>query len=269
MSLFVVLTLALAFFILLVILDYAFVLTEYNYSRLSNKPFYVHYYFKIKKLPPSQFEILNNQFLFYKTLSIRKKKYFEHRVASFIEHYEFIGNEGFVITDEVKVLVASTSVMLTFGMRDYLFDIIDKIIVYPSVYYSTINQVYHKGEFNPQLRVVVFSWEDFKSGYQIDNDNLNLGIHEFCHVVHFNATKNNNVSDAIFSRMFQQIQNDLLNPDNRERLIQSDYFRVYAYTNQYEFLAVIVEHYFESPKRFKQEFPELYKNVSLMLNHKQ
>jgi len=69
--------------------------------------------------------------------------------------------------------------------------------------------------------------------------------------------------------MFRQIQDDLLLPANRERLIQSNYFRVYAYTNQYEFLAVVIEHYFESPKQFKQEFPELFKNVSLMLNYKQ
>lgn len=269
MDVFAILTIALALFVLFMILDFVFVITEYNYSLLFGKPFYVHYYLKINRLPLSQFEILRNQFSFYKSLSLREKKYFEHRVASFIEHYEFIGNEGFIITDEVKVLVASTAVMLTFGMRDYLFDIIDKIMVYPSAYYSTINQVYHKGEFNPQLRIVVFSWEDFKMGYQIDNDNLNLGIHEFCHVVHFNATKNDNVSDAIFSRMFRQIQDDLLIPANRERLIDSNYFRVYAYTNQYEFLAVVIEHYFESPKQFKQEFPELYKNVSLMLNHKQ
>jgi len=39
-------------------------------------------------------------------------------------------------------------------------------------------------------------------GYQIDNDNLNLGIHEFCHVVHFNATKSGNASNAIFLGCF-------------------------------------------------------------------
>ena len=54
----------------------------------------------------------------------------------------------------------------------------------------------------------------------------------------------------------------------RERLIESHYFRIYAFTNQFEFLAVILEHYFETPLEFEKCFPDLYKKVGLMLNFK-
>ena len=64
------------------------------------------------------------------------------------------------------------------------------------------------------------------------------------------------------------IQKEINFPANRDKLINSNYFRIYAYTNQFEFLAVILEHYFESPTSFKQEFPQLFNNVSKMLNHK-
>jgi hypothetical protein len=48
-----------------------------------------------------------------------------------------------------------------FGMRHYLIDVFDKIIIYPQPYFSTITQEYHKGEFN-RNETLVFSWKIFK-----------------------------------------------------------------------------------------------------------
>lgn len=248
--------------------SFLFTVTEDNYGLLYNKPLFVHFYTNLNTLNANQFYVLSEKFSFYQSLSDKKKKYFEHRVATFIAKYEFIGQEDFLITDEVKVLIASTSVMISFGMRNYLFDSFNKIIVYPSEYYSTMNDAYHKGEFNPRMKAVVFSWNDFLEGYEISNDNLNLGIHEFAHVLHLHGLKNDDASAVIFSRVYAQIQKEVNFPANRNRLINSSYFRIYAFTNQFEFLAVILEHYFESPQEFKQEFPQLYTNVSKMLNHK-
>ncbi len=261
-----------ALFLILVILilffKIIFSLSEYNYGLFFNKPFYIHNYFKIKSLPANQFYVLSSNFKFYNSLSDKEKKYFEHRVASFIDKYEFIGKEDFLITDEVKVLIASTAVMLTFGMRQYLFDVIERIIVYPNEYFSTTTEEYFKGEFNPRMKTVVFSWKDFKNGYALTSDNLNLGIHEFTHVLHFHALKSEDASSLIFTRMFKQINEEVNHPKNRQKLIESNFFRVYAYTNQFEFLAVIIEHFFESPDLFKHEFPELFDKVSKMLNFK-
>jgi Mlc titration factor MtfA (ptsG expression regulator) len=233
------------------------------------KPLYIHLYFNPKKIAPETAYVLRQKFQFYNKLSDKEKVYFHHRIASFNEEYELISREDFAITTEVKTLVAATYVMLTFGMRRYLIDSFDKIILYPNEYYSNPNQEYHKGEFNPVLKAVVFSWEDFIGGYEIDNDNLNLGIHEFTHVVHHHSMRNNDASSLNFRKHYQQLYKEVNHPPNRERLIHSDYFRVYAYTNPYEFISVIVEHYFETPQLFKKEFPELFENVSLMLNHKQ
>lgn len=261
-------TFGLIIVIIILFFKIVFAVSEHNYGLIFNKPFYIHFYPKIKTLTPNQSYVLNQKFQYFNALEDKKKKYFEHRVATFIERYEFVGKEDFLITDEVKVLIAATSTMLTFGMRKYLYDVIDRVIVYPSTYYSTINDAYHKGEFNPRMRAIVFSWEDFIAGYEITNDNLNLGIHEFSHVLHYHGMKSEDASAMIFSRIYNQIQKEVHHPSNREKLINSSYFRIYAYTNQFEFLSVIVEHYFETPLRFKQEFPELYQNVSKMLNHK-
>lgn len=245
-----------------------FAVIEEMYMHIFKKPIYIHFYPRKKKLTPIQESILRQEFPFYKKLSLKHQGYFKHRVASFIARHEFIGKEDFVITDQVRVLVASTAVMLTFGMRRYLFEVINKVIIYPSVYMSTITNDYHKGEFNPRVKAVVFSWEDFVKGFENDNDNINLGLHEFSHVVHYHGRRNEDSSAIMFARIYKRITEDLDNAETRQRLVDSNYFRIYGYTNQFEFLAVIIEHYFETPQQFRQEFPELYKNVALMLNHR-
>jgi Mlc titration factor MtfA (ptsG expression regulator) len=245
-----------------------FMFLEYCFGLVSGRPFFVHFCLFPKKITPAALHFLNAQFPFYMRLSDRKKIHFEHRVARFMEKYEFVGRENFVITEEVKVHVAATFAMLSFGMRQYLCDVFDKIIIYPSVYFSRITQQYHKGEFNPKARAVVFSWEDFQKGYDITNDNLNLGIHEFAHALHYQGLQSNDNGVMLFSRMYSIINEEVSDSTVREQLIQSKYFRVYAFTNQFEFLAVILEHYFETPLEFEKQFPRLYKNVCLMLNMK-
>lgn len=227
---------------------------------------YVHFYPFPNKLSLKQLNVLHTQFEFYKKLSPKEKNYFEHRVAVFLKRYPFYGKEGLEITDEIKVLIAATAIMLTFGMRNYLFTVIDKIIVFPDVYYSTMNDEYHKGEFNPRMKAIVFSWKHFTEGFEISNDNLNLGLHEFSHVLHFEGLKKNDTSATIFAVTYNEIIEQVKYPPNYKKLIESDYFRIYAYTNQFEFIAVILEHFFETPTQFKSEFPQLYEKVKVMIN---
>ena len=261
--LYLLFALVVAFFLFVI-----YSIIEEKYGLLYHKPFFVHFYPTVKALDANQSYILNKKFHYYNSLSDKKKKYFEHRVATFIEKYEFIGKEDFIITDEVQVLIASTSVMLSFGLRNYLFTNFDKIVVYPTQYYSNINEAYHKGEFNPRMKAVVFSWKHFCEGYEVNNDNLNLGIHEFTHVVHHHSLYSQDASSLTFKKHYERVLTVIENPQARQKLIESEYFRVYAFTNSFEFVSVAIEHYFETPNQFKQEFPVLFKHVSRMLNHR-
>lgn len=246
---------------------YAFRMAEMAYVLKHKKPLYNHFYMFLKQLSEKQRTILQNHFTFYNNLSDKEKKYFEHRLALFIKDKDFIGRNGNSITDEMKVLISATAVMLTFGFRDFYIGIISKIVVYPSKFYSNTNKAYHRGEFNPKLKALVLSWEDFKAGFNIDNDNLNLGIHEFTHAIHINSIKERDVSSTIFSDSFKELTKLLsINQVLRDKLLNSDYFRKYAFTNQFEFIAVIIENFIETPKEFKLQFPEIYGKVRQMLN---
>lgn len=228
---------------------------------------FVHSTRRLKRLSKQQKNILTTRIDFYQKLDNRHKEYFEHRLAVFIRTYEFIGRDGYAINTETKVLVGSSYVMLTFGKRKFITDVFEKIIIYPDVFHSVVNKRKHKGEFNPKLKVVVFSWKHFLEGIKVHDDNLNLGIHEFTHIIHIKSLKRKDVSSLVFKREYQRLINYLQdNKDVRKRIISSSYFRTYAFENQYEFMAVLIETFIETPSEFKAQFPKIYRSIKKMLN---
>ncbi|AXT20891.1 hypothetical protein D7030_10980 [Flavobacteriaceae bacterium AU392] len=251
----------------LMFIYYTIKLIEMAYVMKYKKPLYNHIYLYKKKLKPYQLQILQQQFSFYKKLSDKEKKYFEHRVVQFIKDKTFIGRDNVIIDDEKKILIAATAVMLTFGFRDFYIGIIDKIFIYPSDFFSNTSQEYHKGEFNPKLEILVLSWDHFIEGYDVENDKLNLGIHEFAHAIHLNSIKERDVSSTIFEDSFKELTELLANNDGlRRELIDSTFFRAYAYTNQFEFVAVVIESFIESSSELRSQFPEIYAKIKQMLN---
>lgn len=251
---------------LLIISVYLFKFIESIWLMVFNRPVYVHFYPIPKKLTPQQSLFLRKHFPFLKRLSPKEQRFFEHRVVRFLNTYEFIPREDLVITDEMKIMVAGTAIKLTFGLRNYLLKVFDKIILFPSIYYSNANDNWHKGEFNPRMRAIVFSWEDFMQGFEYSNDNLHLGLHEFSHALHFHGLKSNDASAMVFSDMYVKIKQYALQPEIFEQLKNSEYFRIYAFTNSFEFIAVLLEHFFETPDQFQSEFPELFHKVRKMIN---
>lgn len=259
-----ILLLVLLLFILIV---YFFLgVVEYVYIKIFHRPFYVHWYRNLEKLSPSQEVVLKKHFNFYNRLKPKYKAYFQHRVCCFLSKYEFIPREEIVLTQEIQIMVAATAVQLTFGMRNYLMDIFKYIVIYPDIYESVITENWHKGEFNPGLKTIVFSWKHLQEGFGIDNDNLNLGIHEFAHVLNFHGLKSKDASATLFAIHHRKMMLYLQDPKVQQRIITSDYFRVYGFTNQFEFFAVLLEHFFETPEVFKKEFPLLFLKIKRMIN---
>ena len=230
------------------------------------RPAWVHFYFFKKKLSLSQRNVLVENLSFFQRLSKIDKKRFEHRLISFLNDKDFISRENFKLTEDKKLLISATAIMLTFGMRKYMLPILEKIIVYPEEFYSTINEQFHKGEFNPRLNALVLSWKDFEEGYRIDDDNLNLGIHEFTHAIHLNSIKRSDTASIVFSDGFSELLSLLRNDSLVTDIRNSGVIREYAFTNEFEFLAVVVENFIESPLELKTHFPTVYNKIKQMFN---
>lgn len=252
----------------IVLLGFAFFLFrvfENLYASNFDRPLFRHY-FVHKKLAAPQLVILENDFGFYRNLSQKHKRQFQHRVAHFISEKKFVGRENVVVNDKMKVLIAAMGCMLSFGRKNYSYPLIDFILIYPTEFFSKANDRYHKGEFNPKEKALVLSWKDFEKGYQIGTDNLNVAIHEFMHAMQLEAHKSRDLDSIRFVKQFQNILKQLTTPEVKHRMENSAYFRAYAFTNQYEFMAVLAEYFFESPQDFKRIFPKIYGYTKKLLN---
>lgn len=247
-------------------LFFSFYVIEIIYLRNYKKPLVVFANVNFYQLQESQKQILSQNFQFYKQLKPKYKRYFEHRIANFINTYEFVGRD-ISVTEEMKVTIAGTAIILTFGMRDYLNPLFKRIIIFPDIYYSDQTENYHKGEFNPRLESIVFSWKHFKEGIEITNDNLNLGLHEFTHAFHIHSLKSDKATAVLFNESLQNLFKVVSNPQLKEQLITSGFLRDYAYENQFEFVAVLLEYFFESPQEFKSKFPSIFLKVKHMINY--
>lgn len=247
-------------------LFFLFYVVEIIYLRNVKKPLFVFTNVVFFKLNDAQKHILTANFQFYRRLKPRYKKYFEHRVAKFIDHYEFVGRD-LSITDEMRITVAGTYVMLTFGMRHFINPLFKRIVMYPEVYFSEFTQNYHKGEFNPRLKSIVFSWYHFKEGIAITNDNLNLGLHEFTHAFHICALKSDDTTFVLFNESLQNLFRIVSQESVKKQLLASGFLRAYAFENQFEFIAVLLEYFFESPQEFKTKFPTIFLKVKQMINY--
>lgn len=249
----------LIFFLCLKMLDFLFL-------SLFKRPAWVHFYVRKRKLTAQQRATLHHDFKFYNRLSILNKTRFEHRLLCFIDGKDFITRENFNLDEDKKLQIAATAVMLTFGMRNYLLPIVERIIVYPEKFYSTTGERYHKGEFNPALKTLVLSWADFEEGFRIEDNNLNLGIHEFTHAIHLNSLNKADSASVVFANGFSELLRLLRQDTVNLELRNSGFIREYAFTNEFEFLAVVLENFIESPREFKRQFPKMYKKIQQMFN---
>jgi len=186
------------------------------------------------------------------------------RVLEFMEDKYFVGREGLIITDEIKLLISASAIQLTFGLRDYKISHLHTINVFPRVFYSKLFETHFKG-LSTQGGVLSLSWNDFKEGYSDDHDRLNLGLHELAHALNIDLDEDGNF-DRHFSDAFERWKERAVDEFLKLKQGQITFLRSYGSRNMHEFFAVCIEHFFELPEEFKRQLPRLYWDLASVLN---
>lgn len=247
-------------FVLLAILAYLFKFFQNWYSLKYNRPLYRDL-FVYKKINEKQTTFLNDKFLFYQKLSSKNKKRFRHRVATFMNEKKFIGRENVDFDEELKLKIAANACMLSFGRKNYKFKLIEVIILFPEKFYSDLIDDFRTKEFNPQQKAVVFSCENLQK-----MGNRNPIVFEFMHALQLEAKISSDMDSQRFSANYQKILHQLLNAETKSRL-EKTLLKEYPFTNQFEFMGVLAESFFEQRDVFKRDFPELYENIRKILGY--
>jgi len=232
-------------------------------AALANQTLPVYFELFPRRLPNQYEQYLIKNDKFYGNLSPKLQRSYGSRIMNFIDDKTFKTRDALKITGEMKLVIASIAVKITFGLREYLFGHFHTIIIYSGEFHSNVSGLDVKGETNG-AGVIVFSWEDLQYGNSIPDDSINLGYHEFAHALflgHLMNPYNNGFKDHYREWLMFVKYNDKLD-EVREKHI----FRDYAAVNEMEFFAVALENFFEKPNHFKQQLPQLYKLMVQMLN---
>lgn len=228
-----------------------------------NQPLPVYFELFPKRLPINFEQFLIRKEKYYRELSPRRQRSYGSRIMKFLADKEFQTREGLRLTYEMKLVVASAAVKITFGLRDYKLSSFHTIILYPDEFFSKASRLHVKGETN-SAGVVVFSWKDLKFGNSIPDDSINLGYHEFAHALFLEHLMS--PFEDSFKEHYREWLIFVKNNSKLREVREKKIFRKYASVNEIEFFAVALENFFERPDHFKKELPRLYEYMTVILN---
>jgi len=187
-----------------------------------------------------------------------------------IAEKEFEGCKGLQITDEIRVTIAALAGILIIGLRDFYFDNVLTILVYPEAYVAPKQQVIGEVVLEDQSNnlgeahyrgPLILSWADVDRDARHTGTGSNLVFHEFAHQLDMLNGAADGVPvlprplrkswQTIMAREYQRLCRAVNH--GRQTLIDP-----YGATNPAEFFAVVTECFFDDPVPMKYEHPKLY-----------
>jgi Mlc titration factor MtfA (ptsG expression regulator) len=215
--------------------------------------------FDRKKISSAERVFLETYFPYFRRLTTEHKLEFLEKLEEVLTLKKFVGRgELREVTDEMKLLIGATLVMVTFGWKNFRLSHFHTFLIYPDDYYSTINQTYHRGEINPRHGLIVLSWKSFVWGLAREDDGINLGIHEMAHAMklaNFIVKSDERKFDSESWLTYCEIRSREM---NRLATAEDSFFRSRAAADEHEFFAVMLENFFERPHDFFLHHGELY-----------
>jgi len=206
-------------------------------------------------------QFLKREIPFYNLLSAKESYNFRVRLRIMLKHKYFIGREGLIVNEDMMLIVGALMVQITFGYKDFSFPHFTRIAIYPDVFYSRLFERYLKGLTVYHLGVILVSWPDAEKGIKIQDDKINLLLHELAHALFLDYFEKNTQGEE-FGRWMRHAIPYFESMKNSQ---SNHYLREYASTNIQEFWAVCVEHYFEDAIQFSKEMPALYREMCRIL----
>ncbi len=255
----------LAVFVILVVAAFAGApaYAEWRRRRIRAHPF-----------PAAWREILARRVPYVSLLSPDLRWQLEGHVQVFLDEKNFVGCDGFEVTDEVRLTIAAQACLLLLNRKSYYFPRVRDILVYPGAF------VVERVMGGPMLQSdstrvlsgeswghgqIVLSWADTAQGAAIPDDGRNVVIHEFAHQL--DQEKGYANGAPWLGRRDRYAQWSRVLGEEYARLQYHaatgtpTLFNTYGATEPAEFFAVVSEAFFEQPRIFAHLHPALYEEL--------
>lgn len=228
-----------------------------------------------KPFPAGWQTILYRNLPIYRNLPNEQQNELQDLIKGFLHQKNFVGCDGQLITDEIRVTIAAEACLLLLNRPHTLYRQLKYIYVYPSAYLAPHTEVAEGGVVTHRKQgrsgeswqngKVILSWDDVAHGARNFSDGQNVVLHEFAHQLDQESGSANGaplLSQAtsyqswarVLSREFSELQDDLMR--GHQGLLDH-----YGATNPAEFFAVATETFYERPDKMMEEHPELFEQL--------
>ncbi|MCO4841155.1 MAG: zinc-dependent peptidase, partial [Rhodobacteraceae bacterium] len=134
-------------------------------------------------------KIISQSAPIYQRLPTELLRPLEGKIKLFLNDVEFIGCDGFEVTDEVKLSIAAQACLLI-ANNDMWYQNLQTILVYPGAFKSRTKERHgYVVRERETVRIgeswargpVILSWQHTVQGASNDDDGHNVVMHEFAH----------------------------------------------------------------------------------------
>lgn len=218
------------------------------------------------EVPPHFDPIIANYNTYYTGLNDALKKRFLNRIHYSLKFKTFKPVDFEEVTDEMKLIITSALIQITFGLENYFLEKFSTIYVVPSLYYNFGSYKNLLGHVDFQERCIVISWPSVQEGFIIPDDATNVALHELAH-----AIQEEDRIHAMGNKFFNSYKMEDWEKEGVKKLAviqakENTFLKSYGGLNMIELFAVSIEAFFEQPVQFKEKLPRLYTKMSHLLN---
>jgi len=214
-------------------------------------------------LPENYRELFSDYVIFYRQLDEKEKESFEKRAEHFLSAVKITGVNA-VVEDIDRILIAAGAIIPVYRISDWQYINLHEILLYPGTFNADFDQAGSErpvtgmvGHGAMQNVMIITKWE-LRQGFINNNDARNTAIHEFAHLIDKMDGTMDGIPEIILERKYTATWKSLMDATIWQMKNHGSDIDMYGATNHAEFFAVVSEYFFEQPREFRANHPELH-----------
>ncbi len=206
---------------------------------------------------------LDNYHLYYRNLGQKAKLRFLKRVNSIYHNVEIIGKDGLEVTEDIKILVVSNLVQLTFGLKEYWLYGYDYIHLHPEAFALPKSGELVKGS-TYNSKIIALSWQHFAFDHLHPQFGRNISLAQYALAL-LRTVFNGKHYDLHFGS-YIDTWFDIIKKECELKNSSSEYQRFNENAEDLSYVfSQCVELFFEKPEVLKKDLPTTYAHLCLLL----
>ncbi len=231
---------------------------------------------KAESFPPAWRAIIRRNVPLAASLPADLQVQLRRHILVFLAEKAFVGCQGQVIDDEVRVTIAAQACMLLLNRQTDYYPSLRQVLVYPSAFAVDIEHTDEIGVVQSgrdwrageswQEGQVILSWRDVLEGAADPHDGWNVVIHEFAHQLD-SETGTMDGRPALLDPQRHASWSGVMRAEFDalvERVESGEaqtFLDPYGATDPVEFFAVVTEAFFEQGPGLRAHHPALYEEL--------